>query len=512
MGDSDQSTLSKLLAKPRVHFGSLEEHEVAKRIKVSEASASSSGIDLDALMESGDADLSETSIRAKEANRQVMEELERRKRARQLAVPTDDVRVRLRLREIGEPQCLFGEGPGDRRDRLRFLLSKREGRDVESESESSDEDDEEKEEEFFTPGSMSLLEARKWMTTYSLPRAKLRIERQKAEQELPLAQLKAERKELHTKLKAFTSWSSQLADDERLVSQCAFSPDSKMLVTGSWSGVCKLWSIPNCEELMTFKGHTDRVGGVAFRPGATIDLEKSVVNLASGGADSVINLWSLDKDTPLSTLEGHVRRVARVAFHPSGRYLGSAGYDGTWRLWDVERSEELLLQEGHSKEVYAIAFQCDGSLVASGGLDSIGRVWDTRTGRSAMTLEGHVNNIVGLDWSPNGYHLASASGDNTVKIWDMRTLRNIYTISAHQSLVSDVKYSKGDGLAGLYMTTVGYDGCVKLWSGDDYRLIKSLEGHEGKVMGVDVSNDGNFVASSGSDRTFKLWADENLII
>lgn len=100
------------------------------------------------------------------------------------------------------------------------------------------------------------------------------------------------------------------------------------------------------------------------------------------------------------------------------------------------------------------------------------------------------------------YHLASASADNSVKIWDIRALRNIYTISAHQSLVSDVKFAKGrspmatnddnnsyeaSSIYGTYLTTVGYDGCVKMWSADDYRLMKSLEGHEGKVMGVDIS-------------------------
>lgn len=97
------------------------------------------------------------------------------------------------------------------------------------------------------------------------------------------------------------------------------------------------------------------------------------------------------------------------------------------------------------------------------------------------------------------YHLASASADNSVKIWDIRTLRNLYTISAHQSLVSDVKYSKGvpgtnnnspadpNNIAGLYLTTSGYDGSVRIWSGDDFRLIRSLDGHDGKVMGVDIS-------------------------
>lgn len=50
------------------------------------------------------------SINAGEADKQVLAEFERRKRAFQLAVPTDDKRVRQRLRDIGEPQCLFGEG------------------------------------------------------------------------------------------------------------------------------------------------------------------------------------------------------------------------------------------------------------------------------------------------------------------------------------------------------------------------------------------------------------------
>jgi U4/U6 small nuclear ribonucleoprotein PRP4 len=106
-----------------------------------------------------------------------------------------------------------------------------------------------------------------------------------------------------------------------------------------------------------------------------------------------------------------------------------------------------------------------------------------------------------LSWSPNGYQLASGSADNTVRIWDMRNLQSIYTIAAHRSLVSDVKYYRGqtvvtsamdtDGInhhAGQYLITGGYDGSVKIWGADDYKLIKSLEGHEGKVMGVDVSN------------------------
>ena len=47
--------------------------------------------------------------RARFENQALIDELERKKKARQLAVPTDDLRVRARLREIGEPITLFGE-------------------------------------------------------------------------------------------------------------------------------------------------------------------------------------------------------------------------------------------------------------------------------------------------------------------------------------------------------------------------------------------------------------------
>ena len=49
------------------------------------------------------------SERARLENQVILDELERKKKARNLAVPTDDNKVKARLREIGEPITLFGE-------------------------------------------------------------------------------------------------------------------------------------------------------------------------------------------------------------------------------------------------------------------------------------------------------------------------------------------------------------------------------------------------------------------
>ncbi|OCH85494.1 WD40 repeat-like protein [Obba rivulosa] len=492
-----------------------------------------------------------SSERARLENKVILDELERKKKARSLAVPTDDNRVKARLREIGEPITLFGERAADRRDRLIYVLSQinaARGDEAMQVEEESSEESEEEVEEFYTPGSLELLEARKRIAEYSLPRAQKRVAQQRIDSKLSLGRIIDIRKKVFADVKNFANLGSQIGD-ERPISQVRFSPNSQYLTTGSWSGNVKLWDIPSCSPIRTFRGHSDRIGGVAWHPRATISQSEDTVNIVSGAGDMTVNLWSLNSETPLSTMKGHADRVCRVAFHPSGDYIASASFDTTWRLWDVATSKELLLQEGHSKEVYSVEFQEDGALAASGGLDAIGRVWDLRTGRTAMVLDGHVQAIFSIAFSPNGYQIATGSGDDTIRIWDMRSLRALYTIPAHMSNVSDVRFFRGDDLltrtdnsapdvamngtevkqedeksdvaeiqakeewkyrSGLYLASSGYDGFIKLWSADDWQLLRTLPTDGGKVMSVDLSNDGKFLASGTYNRNFQLYAPEEI--
>ncbi|KIJ55273.1 hypothetical protein M422DRAFT_151784 [Sphaerobolus stellatus SS14] len=496
---------------------------------------------LDSLVDDGQY----ASERARIENQALLEELDRKKRARTTAVPTDDNKVKARLREIGEPITLFGERAADRRDRLIYVLSQinaargEEGGSIVAESDS--EDSEEEQEEFYTPGSLELLEARRRIAEFSLPRAQKRIAQQQEEHTMPLSQILEIRKQVFTHIKTYANLGSQVGD-ERPISQVRFSPNGEILATGGWGGNVRLWNIPSCTPM----SHSDRVGGIAWHPKATIGQSEDAVNFVSGGAgECTVNLWSLKSETPLAIMKGHQDRVCRVAFHPSGNYVASASFDSSWRLWDVETAQELLLQEGHSREVYAIDFQGDGALVASGGLDAIGRVWDLRTGRTAMVLDGHVNTILSISFSPNGYQLATGGADDTIRIWDMRSLKAIYTIPAHKSNVSDVRFYRaldlpksltsdsmvvdGEGedpeakaekdtsrseryKSGLYLVSAGFDGFIKLWSADDWQLQRAIPTDAGKIMSVDISSDAKYIASGSYNRSYQLFSPEEAVI
>lgn len=457
-------------------------------------------------------DISEESRRVRERQEQLMQQLLMRRRAYALAVPTNDSAVRARLRSLNHPITLFGEREMERRERLRSVMAKLDAdgeldnllntQDVFGEGvpDAATADDEAEEMEglqtfpFYTEGSEELLKARIEIMKFSLPKAAGRIERTKRQRENPDEDRDAEVDSVLQRVSQIGMNYSEIGDD-RPLSGCAFSPDASLLATSGWSGITKIWSIPDLEKVTALKGHTERITSVAFSP-----MGKHV---ATASADRTAILWGIDGSL-LRVFEGHLDRLARLAFHPSGAYLGTASFDKTWRLWDVNTGIELLLQEGHSRSVYGIAFQGDGALAATCGLDALARVWDMRTGKSILALEGHVKPVLGVDFSPNCFHLATGGEDHTCRVWDLRKRQALYIIPSHSSLVSQVKY---EPMEGYFLATASYDNTSRIWSAQDFRLVKTLAGHEGKVMGVDVAGDGQLVATVSYDRTIKLWAN-----
>ncbi|XP_041370101.1 U4/U6 small nuclear ribonucleoprotein Prp4-like [Gigantopelta aegis] len=512
MSDEDDVELIVPKKSKILHYGSLEDKERA-RLANGGTSGSLAADVVQAGIESGNINITSSGhfdIEESEAESQaeILAKFEKRKKARQIQVSTDDTEVKATLRQLGEPICLFGEGPAERRERLRKLLSQIGEDAIKQKKEEKEAARRKRDEENITwyhEGSNSLKQARYWLASYSIPRAKERVQKQIVAKNIPAAQRNATTQDLHKRIRSVTNECSQIGDS-RPLSFCQFSPDSNMLAVASWSGLCKLWSIPDCKHIRDLRGHNCNVGAIVFHPQATLTLENTTCCMASCGQDGSVKLWNLVNDEPIADIEGHAPyRVSRLAFHPSGRFLGTCVFDNSWRLWDLEVQEEILHQEGHSKAVYDIAFQDDGALVVTGGLDAYGRVWDLRSGRCVMFLEGHLKAILSVNFNSDGYHVASGSEDNSSKIWDLRQRKCVYTIPCHTNLVSTVRFQPHHG---NYLVTASYDGTAKIWAHPNWAPLKTMAGHEGKVMGMDISPNLKYMCTCSYDRTFKLWLSE----
>jgi WD40 repeat protein len=115
-----------------------------------------------------------------------------------------------------------------------------------------------------------------------------------------------------------------------------FSHDGLFLASGGSDGLVVLYDVRRGISTR-LEGHTDRVFGLAFAPD-----DKSLVSTSWDGS---IRFWSLANYQVALILapEGGVDNS--VAFSPDGNLMATCGADGTARLWPAAKFSEITASE-----------------------------------------------------------------------------------------------------------------------------------------------------------------------
>jgi WD40 repeat protein/tRNA A-37 threonylcarbamoyl transferase component Bud32 len=175
----------------------------------------------------------------------------------------------------------------------------------------------------------------------------------------------------------------------------AFSPDGKRFATSSWGGYLsrevngvektekvpnevKVWDTATGAELMILSGGGL---GVAFSPDGKL--------IASGSQEGSVTIWDAHTGKVLLTLRGHSGAVPSVAFSHDSRRLATGSKDHSVKIWDTMIGQEILTLRGHDEPITSVAFSPDGRYLASASAEAGEpgqvKVWDA--GKIASPLE-----------------------------------------------------------------------------------------------------------------------------
>jgi WD40 repeat protein len=178
------------------------------------------------------------------------------------------------------------------------------------------------------------------------------------------------------------------------ITSLAFSPDDRMLASGSCAGrdsfqYCtqgeiSLWDVSSERFLRsTINGPNSDVEALAFSPDGKI--------LVSGGCnqggnetgclEGEILLWDVNSmESVGQTMLGHIGAITTLDFSDDGRFLASAGSDATIVIWNMENHQPMGRPfVGHSDKVESIRFDPANQFIDSGSQDGTIRKWPLNT-------------------------------------------------------------------------------------------------------------------------------------
>jgi U3 small nucleolar RNA-associated protein 13 len=165
---------------------------------------------------------------------------------------------------------------------------------------------------------------------------------------------------------------SIVAHDEE-ISIVKPSPNEKMLASGSYDKMIKLWD-SKLNLIQTIKGHKRAITDLSFSKYAKV--------LASASTDKTIKLWNLSDYTCINTFEGHLSSVLRIHWLYFGTHIISAGADGLVKFWNIKTSECINTINSHEGKIWALDVlesEEDNPLFITGGTDSKITIWNDIT-------------------------------------------------------------------------------------------------------------------------------------
>ena len=282
-----------------------------------------------------------------------------------------------------------------------------------------------------------------------------------------------------------------ILDHGGAVQSVAFSPVNNSLVASAGGhDAIKLWDLRD-NSVKTLTGHKEKVNSVVFSPDGRL--------LVSGSEDSTLKMWDISQwqnvEIPESITIQMPFPVQMVVFHPDGQLLATSGRHAM--LLDISNQVEIATLQ-HDNYVWTLAFSDDGRFLATDdGVGTTVKIWDIQQEQITAVLEGHTADVNFVKFSPDGRVLATSSWGGEVKLWSVSNWQLLGTLRNNGTAAIDFS------IDGKTLASAGSEE-VTLWSVASGEKVTTLRGHTGWIRGLAFSSDGTTLASGGEGGTVRV--------
>jgi len=336
--------------------------------------------------------------------------------------------------------------------------------------------------------------------------------------------------------------SSVLRGHEADINAVTFSPDGRLVVTGSDDGTARIWSVDGTGEPIVLDHGEERITEVQFDPDGS--------HLLTGSSEGTVRIWRTDDLRQPTAVFTHPVAFTNAVFVADETEVITWGMNATVLYWRVRETAEVVATHESTPLGIAVGIRPDGTALIAGS-DERG-VWVVNADGSGdpviFASEGFARTSIGLNadgtqvlvglheggvrnlyldgttepvtlegptvrfadsfvaFSPDGGFRLMAS-DDSARVWRPRGRGEPVFFTKHEDLINTAVFSPD----GSHVVTASDDGTARVWRSRDGMEIAVLEGHGSRVTAAQFSPDGDRVVTISADNTARIWPVDGTI-